>query len=525
MRSKRPLKICEYLAAGKAIVASDVGEVFRMVQGVGELTRPGDVGSLAAGIRKLLADDHLRRELGTRARARAEEKYNWQVTAENLLVAYKRDINRCRRVWSIGRASARKRRGAAPAAPLPQGGTSGSIVQDNLDLMGVLDGELAFIGPRLVQLDVTNNCNNDCIACWCNSPLLGDQRMSAEERRLTLPLEKIRELLDELWSLGTREIYMAGGGEPFMHPQIDEVIREIKRRGMCLYINTNFTLVDQRRAELLADLEVDHLTVSTWAGTPSVYARTHPNKTEETFTQIARTLEILRERKGGRGRPPYIKLYNVISHLNYNDVEAMVDFALEAGVESMEFTVVDVVPGYTDCLLLNEEQRHDLRRRCQRIAERIEREQLPLDLFRFDQFQRRISSRDGTTGDYDRKIINELPCTVGWTFARVLPDGNVNPCLKAHRYPLGNIYHSPFREIWSSPRQVDFRRQTNRRRKEGPLFRLIGNDPEASVGCLRGCDDLGRNEFIDQRLRALNPAERVALRIAGKALRLRGRHL
>jgi glycosyltransferase involved in cell wall biosynthesis len=87
-RCKSPLKIAEYLASGKPIVASEVGEIKNMVRGCGILTRPGDIYDLASGIERLLKDRDLRVELGKRARQRAQEKYNWSQTAENLLKAY-----------------------------------------------------------------------------------------------------------------------------------------------------------------------------------------------------------------------------------------------------------------------------------------------------------------------------------------------------------------------------------------------------------------------------------------------------
>jgi glycosyltransferase involved in cell wall biosynthesis len=90
---KSPLKIVEYLASGKAIVASNVGEISSMLGEAGVLTSPGDVQSLAAGIVKVLDDDKLRNNLEKLARQRAEKEYNWTVTAENLLNAYERAIH------------------------------------------------------------------------------------------------------------------------------------------------------------------------------------------------------------------------------------------------------------------------------------------------------------------------------------------------------------------------------------------------------------------------------------------------
>ena len=58
-RCKSPLKIVEYLASGKAIVASNVGEVRKMVGGVGILVEPGNFYSLSAGMLRLLNDSKL----------------------------------------------------------------------------------------------------------------------------------------------------------------------------------------------------------------------------------------------------------------------------------------------------------------------------------------------------------------------------------------------------------------------------------------------------------------------------------
>jgi len=94
---KSPLKIVEYLASGKAIVASNVGEVPNMLGNAGVLTPPGDINALADGIIKILRDSDLKKSLERRSRARAEEEYSWKVTAENLLKAYEKSIHLERR--------------------------------------------------------------------------------------------------------------------------------------------------------------------------------------------------------------------------------------------------------------------------------------------------------------------------------------------------------------------------------------------------------------------------------------------
>jgi len=89
---KSPLKIAEYLACGKPIVASLVGEVRNMVGGAGLLVEPGDRWALSEAIITLLENPQLRHQMGLRARRRAETKYNWSETAENLIRAYEKAL-------------------------------------------------------------------------------------------------------------------------------------------------------------------------------------------------------------------------------------------------------------------------------------------------------------------------------------------------------------------------------------------------------------------------------------------------
>ncbi len=91
-RSKSPLKIVEYMACGKPVVASDVGEVRRMLGDAGIIVSPGDSRALAEGIEILLLNPEKRRELGKRGRERVERIYNWDAIAENLRQAYRKAL-------------------------------------------------------------------------------------------------------------------------------------------------------------------------------------------------------------------------------------------------------------------------------------------------------------------------------------------------------------------------------------------------------------------------------------------------
>lgn len=91
-----PMKIFEYMGAGKAIVASRVGQIGEVVEDgqTGLLTEPGDVNSLAGALKLLLQQPELRASLGMRARRQAVENHSMQHYIDRLLDIYRAAIAR-----------------------------------------------------------------------------------------------------------------------------------------------------------------------------------------------------------------------------------------------------------------------------------------------------------------------------------------------------------------------------------------------------------------------------------------------
>jgi glycosyltransferase involved in cell wall biosynthesis len=82
-----PMKLYEYLACARPIIAADVGQVGQVLTNNEDalLVQPGDAGAAAAAIERLANQPRLRAALSTAARETAVQRASWDVRAEALI--------------------------------------------------------------------------------------------------------------------------------------------------------------------------------------------------------------------------------------------------------------------------------------------------------------------------------------------------------------------------------------------------------------------------------------------------------
>jgi len=104
--------------------------------------------------------------------------------------------------------------------------------------------------PVLVQIIPTRFCNLSC--AYCNE---------YDKVSEPVPLEEMFRRIDELGRLGTAMIGISGG-EPLTHPELDEIVRRIRRTGAIAGMITNGFLLNPERIERLNRAGLDHLQIS-----------------------------------------------------------------------------------------------------------------------------------------------------------------------------------------------------------------------------------------------------------------------
>ena len=104
--------------------------------------------------------------------------------------------------------------------------------------------------PVLAQIVPIRRCNLACT--YCNE---------YDKHSPPVPLATMRERLDHLARLGTANIEISGG-EPLLHPDLDELIRHIRGTGALAGLITNGYLLNEKRVEGFNDAGLDHLQIS-----------------------------------------------------------------------------------------------------------------------------------------------------------------------------------------------------------------------------------------------------------------------
>jgi MoaA/NifB/PqqE/SkfB family radical SAM enzyme len=91
----------------------------------------------------------------------------------------------------------------------------------------IAKGLLSTRHPILAHIIPMRRCNLSC--AYCNE---------YDQTSNPVPIEALRHRLDLLANLGTT-IVTISGGEPLLHPELDDVISHVRRRGIIAGLITN----------------------------------------------------------------------------------------------------------------------------------------------------------------------------------------------------------------------------------------------------------------------------------------------
>jgi len=202
-------------------------------------------------------------------------------------------------------------------------GELGRLKERNLEWMrgNYKKAELELTNfPKLIHVELSTKCNLACRTCSITRP--------GRDRELTyLSMDTLERLRPALPYISDCKLH--GGGEPFMHPQVDQVIEVFRDEGVRLNTVTNATLIRERLGRLIGET-FSSLTVSVDGADRETFEYV---RLGATWDRLLRGLGHINEH---RNRDFRLVIGVVMLKCNIHQLPDFVRFAHEHGAQEMQ---------------------------------------------------------------------------------------------------------------------------------------------------------------------------------------------
>ena len=165
--------------------------------------------------------------------------------------------------------------------------------------------------PRALNVELNNVCNHKC--SFCAYPLM-------ERDAGNISRERLEFWLRDAYRLGTRELGLHSGAEPFASKQLEHFVGFAKQIGYeYVYISTNGSLATPARMRKVIDAGIDSIKFSINAGDRETYKQVHGR---DDFERVMEHLRFARSYRGDRQKP-YLAISFVVTKLSAPTVEPL----------------------------------------------------------------------------------------------------------------------------------------------------------------------------------------------------------
>ena len=272
--------------------------------------------------------------------------------------------------------------------------------------------------PFTVSIEPTTACNLSCPECPS-----GLKKFSRETGKLDL--EDNRNLLR---SLGKQLFYINYyfQGEPFLHPDFLELIRDAKKHKIYTSTSTNAHFITQKKAEDIVNSGLDRLIISIDGTTQETYESYRISG--KLSKVIEGTKEMVKAKRKANSTTPHLIFQFLVVKPNVHEIPAIYKLADELGVDEVRLKSAQIYD-YTHGNPLIPSQ---------------------------EQYARYTQQKNGT---YQLKYKTGNHCWRMWSSCVLTWDAKVVPCCfdKDAKYTLGSANNNEFSSIWRSKKYQDFR--------------------------------------------------------------------
>lgn len=272
--------------------------------------------------------------------------------------------------------------------------------------------------PFSLSIEPTTACNLGCPECPS-----GLKQFTRATGRLDLDLHK--QMLDQL----ERSVFYINyyfQGEPFLHPDFLELIKEAKRRKIYTATSTNAHFIDEQKAKDIVESDLDRLIISVDGLTQETYEqyRVH-GKLEKV---IQGTEHLVAAKKELKSNTPHLIFQFLAVKANEHEIPKLNDFAKDLGVDEVRIKTAQFYNYENGNPLMPDNEAY-------------------------------ARYKKGADGKYKLKYKTGDYCWRMWSSSVLTWDGKVVPCCfdKDAQHVLGEIGKEDFQSLWNGPEYNNFR--------------------------------------------------------------------
>lgn len=279
--------------------------------------------------------------------------------------------------------------------------------------------------PFQIHFDLTSACTEKCVHCYV-----------PQHKHFFIDTKKCFEVMDQLREANGMSVTLSGG-ECMLHPDFDLIIRHARECDFSISVLSNLTLCDNRKAELLREMNVSLVQVSLY----SMDSKIHDSITQVpgSFEKTKAAIELL------HATDVPVQISCPTMKKNYRGYKEVLEYAKNMKMKA-----------YTDFIIMA---------RSDHTTDNLDNR---LSIAETEEVIRMIAEHEpeykSALKEDNRKLTppevraEEPFCGICIDSICLNADGNYYACSGFQDYPLGNCYKQTLMEVWmKSPRVLYLR--------------------------------------------------------------------
>ncbi|MEG3640606.1 radical SAM/SPASM domain-containing protein [Magnetococcus sp. PR-3] len=312
-------------------------------------------------------------------------------------------------------------------------------------------------GPIAIEVSVIDGCNHNCSHC-------GPQFFSPYDKTKQMDRNLFLRFLEDFHSMGGKEVYFAGSGEPLLHPEFATFMQHGRQLGLDMTFSSNGIPLTAKRIPTI-------LPYTTWArfsvngGDQKTYHQIHRGKVED-FNRLKENLTEAMAYRKAHDLPVKLAMQMVTYDDNWRSLPDLVHLFQDLNMDRL------IVRNRIN----RDGQKNAVTEDIFPILENAAQD--PRVEVRWPSFPKPGESLQIAPADWQR--CDGIQFRTNMDF-----DGNLNTCFR-HWYRdsgYGNIHQHDFKTIWNSPKKQD-------------VFELVGSGCDKK-DCAKWCQVSRDNKFLD----------------------------